>query len=130
MNPENHSQVIVRQQGLTLVEVLVALMILAMMAGVSAEVISRAAEIRLMSQQRALGQLCADNLLIGWMLEASWPDLGEKRDQVRIGDWDCHWTLTVQGTPLPTMRRLDIDVYADKERGYLLTRVSGFVGQP
>ncbi|MBE0505862.1 MAG: type II secretion system minor pseudopilin GspI [Marinospirillum sp.] len=124
MNPDLH-----RQQGLTLVEVLVALMILAMMAGVSAEVISRAVDIRLVAEERALGQLCADNLLTSRMLDESWPELGSQEGQSEAGRLQCYWRVNVQATPLPTMRRLDIQVYADATRQQLLTQVSGFVGQ-
>lgn len=124
MNPDLH-----HQQGLTLVEVLVALMILAMMAGVSAEVISRAVDIRLVAEERALGQLCADNLLTSRMLDESWPAIGILEGSSEVGRLQCHWRVNVQATPLPTMRRLDIQVYGDATRQQLLTQVSGFVGQ-
>lgn len=124
MNPD-----LQHQQGLTLVEVLVALMILAMMAAVSAEVISRAVEIRLVAEERALGQLCADNLLTSRMLEERWPELGVQEGQTETGRLQCYWRMNVQSTPLPTMRRLDIQVYADAARQQLLTQVSGFAGQ-
>jgi|AntRauTorcE11897_2_1112592.scaffolds.fasta_scaffold00782_11 general secretion pathway protein I len=118
-----------KQQGLTLVEVLVALFILAMMAGVANEVVSRAIDIRLAAEQRALGQLCADNLLVEWMLRDDFPEVGREEGREDYGDQTCFWRVEIQGTPLPTMRRVDIQVFSSSERNYQLAKMSGFVGQ-
>lgn len=118
-----------KQQGLTLVEVLVALFILALLAGIANQVVSRSIDIHLAAEQRALGQLCADNLLVAWMLRDGFPAVGREEGEDRYGDQVCHWRVVIQGTPLPTMRRLDIQVFASSERDYQLAQVSGFVGQ-
>lgn len=117
------------EQGLTLVEVLVALMVLAMMAGVSLQVIGRAADVRLASEERALAQLCADNLLAERMLAGGWPPTGVSEGDEPQGYSRCYWRVTVQATPLPTMRRLDIEIFANAARQRPLAQVSGFIGQ-
>lgn len=117
-----------QQQGLTLVEVLVALFILAMMAAVAVQVVGRAADIRQASEERALAQLCADNLLVEWMLTKEWPEVGQREGESKAGAVKCFWRVVIQATPLPTMRRLDIEIYAESQRKTLLTQVSGFVG--
>ena len=122
-------QSLTKQQGLTLVEVLVALFILALLAGIANEVVSRSIDIRLAAEERALGQLCADNLLVEWMLREDWPEVGQQQGATLYGDQTCFWQVDVQGTPLPTMRRLDIQVFSNSERNYQLAQVSGFVGQ-
>ncbi|GLR63082.1 type II secretion system minor pseudopilin GspI [Marinospirillum insulare] len=116
------------QQGLTLVEVLVALFILAMMAAIAVQVVSRAADVRQASEERALAQLCADNLLVEWMLATEWPEVGQREGEAAAGAMQCFWRVAIQATPLPTMRRVDIEVYAEAKRENLLTQVSGFVG--
>jgi len=118
-----------KQQGLTLVEVLVALFILALLAGIANEVVSRSIDIRLAAEERALGQLCADNLLVEWVLREDWPEVGQQEGEESYGDQVCYWRVDIQGTPLPTMRRLDIQVFSNSERNYQLAQVSGFVGQ-
>ena len=117
-----------QQQGLTLVEVLVALFILAMMAAVAVQVVGNAASIRQASEERALAQLCADNLLVEWMLTKEWPEVGQREGESAAGRLQCFWRVVIQATPLPTMRRLDIEIYADSQRKTMLTQVSGFVG--
>jgi len=116
------------QKGLTLVEVLVALFILATMAAVAVQVVGQAAGVRKVSEERALAQLCADNLLVEWMLSKDWPETGEREGESEAGTKVCFWRVVIQETPLPTMRRLDIQVYAEAKRQNLLTQVSGFVG--
>lgn len=117
-----------KQQGLTLVEVLVALFILAMMAAVAVQVVGNAASIRQASEERALSQLCADNLLVEWMLTKEWPEVGQREGEAAAGAMPCFWRVVIQATPLPTMRRLDIQIYAEAQRKTMLTQVSGFVG--
>lgn len=116
------------QKGLTLVEVLVALFILALMAAIAVQVVGHAADVRQASEERALGQLCADNLLAEWMLSQEWPEVGRREGEAKAGATSCFWRVVIQATPLPTMRRLDIEIYAEAKRENLLTQVSGFVG--
>lgn len=116
------------QQGLTLVEVLVALFIVAVVAAITVQVIGRAADIRLASADRALAQLCADNLLVEQLLQQEWPDLGRKEGQQQQGLQQCYWRINVEATPLPGMRRINIHVFASAQREQLLAQVSGFVG--
>ncbi|WP_416885483.1 prepilin-type N-terminal cleavage/methylation domain-containing protein, partial [Marinospirillum sp.] len=47
------------QRGLTLIEVLVALLILAVLAASSTQVVSQAIDLRLEAEQRAVAHLCA-----------------------------------------------------------------------
>ncbi|WP_114417814.1 type II secretion system minor pseudopilin GspI [Marinospirillum perlucidum] len=118
------------QEGMTLVEVLVALFILALLAGMANQVVTRAVDVRLAAEERSLAQLCADNLLMARLIEKDvWPELGREEGEQTYAGQTCYWLLEVQGTPLPTMRRLDISVFASDERSYQLARVSGFVGQ-
>ena len=116
------------QKGLTLFEVLVALFILAMMAAVAVQLVTRAVDIRLASEERALAQLCADNLLVERMLNSEWPEIGQQEGESKAGATACFWRVVTQATPLPTMRRLDIQIYKEAQRKNLLTQVSGFVG--
>lgn len=117
------------EQGMTLLEVMVALFILALLASMTLQVISRTVEIRLTSQQRTLGQLCVDNQLAEQMLMARWPSLGVQEGDYQLGNFHCFWRIDVQTTPLPSMRRLEISAYAKPERHYQLAHTAAFMGQ-
>ncbi len=118
------------QAGMTLIEVLVALVILATLAVVSQEVISRSVTVRLAVEEQALAQLCADNLLVQYHLSSEWPGVGSQTGDMTQGRMTCYWRADVQATPLPAMRRVDIGIYATSERRHRLARVSGFIGEP
>ncbi|MFK7161249.1 type II secretion system minor pseudopilin GspI [Marinospirillum sp. MEB164] len=119
-----------QQQGLTLIEVLVALLILAVLAASSTQVVSQAIDLRLEAEQRAVAHLCAASLLVEQQLATEWPDLGTQEGEQPQGHFICYWRIEVQGTPAPRLRRLDIEVGMEAARTRTLARVSGFVGQP
>lgn len=118
------------QQGLTLIEVLIALFILAMAAATASQVISRGIDVRLLAEEKALAQLCAENLLNQQQLEATWPEVGSQTGEAKQGSFTCYWRLTTQGTPLPKMRRIEIEIFATSQRNKALTQLVGFLGKP
>lgn len=119
----------IKQQGFTLIEVLVALFILASLAVTSMQVISNATEVRLASQAKSFAQLCADNLLVEQLLVAAWPEVGRQENHTKQGAVECFWRIEVEATPLPAMRRIHIEVFPDIKRHRVLAQVTGFVGK-
>lgn len=118
------------QQGLTLIEVLIALFIMALIASTASQVISRSVDVRLQAEQRSLAQLCASNLLNQQQLEKPWPKAGSQTGEAQQGSFTCYWRLTTQETPLPKIRRLEIEIFATSQRKQLLTELVGFIGKP
>jgi general secretion pathway protein I len=109
-----------RQQnhrGFTLIEVLVALMIVAMalMTGlkVSGALVNNAQR----QTDALLAQLCADNALLQIRLSQQLPGVGNSR---------VSCPLTVRGTPNPSFRRVDAQVF-DAQTPIL--RISTVVGR-
>ena len=115
-----------RAVGFTLIEVLVALFILAIsvLAGL------RAASSMTLSAERQwqmlLAQTCADNALVQLRLSAHMAALGEQ-------DWTCVQAshsmqvhISVAATPNPLFRRVDVLVH---ENGSGLLKVTGLQGQ-
>lgn len=116
--------------GFTLVEVLVALAIVA---------------IALMAALRAAGQGTSNvealraRLLAGWVAEnvlaeqrarAEWPPLGIQRGTQRQAGLDFAWREEVIATPNARFRRVDLRVYAAPGEGHQLSRLTGFVVDP
>ena len=116
-----------RRAGFTLVEVLVALAIIA---------------IALMSALRAAGQgtnnvgELRSRLLAGWVAEnllaehqarRDWLPLGIQRGTGRQGGLDFAWREEVIATPNPSFRRVDVRVFATAEESHSLAHLAGFV---
>ena len=116
-----------RRDGFTLVEVLVALAIIA---------------IALMSALRAAGQgtnnvaELRSRLLAGWIAEnrlaehrarADWLPLGMQRGKDREGGLEFVWREEVVATPNPAFRRITIDIFADTDESHSLAHLFGFI---
>lgn len=116
--------------GFTLVEVLVALAIVAI-ALLSA---LRAAGMATESMQDLRGRLLAgwvaDNRLAEHRARRAWLPVGEQSGQADQGGLSFGWREEVVATPHPAFRRVDIFVHEAASPGRALAHVTGFVTQP
>jgi general secretion pathway protein I len=112
--------------GFTLIEVMVALFIVAigLMAGLRAasSMTSNADRQWLMT----LAQICADNNFVQLRLATQFIDLGEHTHQCPQAGHGLRVVLTVSATPNPSFRRVDAQVW---EATTPLLRASGLVGR-
>jgi general secretion pathway protein I len=99
-----------RCQGLTLIEVLVALAIVAvtLAAGLKAAAALSANTQRLGDTLAA--QWCADNLLTSLRLQRQFPPVGDSDQHCEQAGQTYPMTLTVRPTPNPNFRRVDVRV--------------------
>ncbi len=119
-----------RRAGFTLIEVLVALAIVA---------------IALLAALRAAGQgtnnvgELRSHLLAGWVAEnllaqhralGEWLPLGIRRGTGRQAGIDFAWREEITELPNPAFRRVDVFVFAPADESRSLARLSGFVIQP
>jgi general secretion pathway protein I len=115
-----------RPTGFTLIEVLVALAIVAisLMAGLKATgALTRQADRQVLA---LLGQVCADNELIRLRLLRQLPELGEQQAPCTQAGRELRVQLSVQPTPNPNFRRVDAQVF---EGTAPLLRTSTLVGR-
>jgi general secretion pathway protein I len=113
-------------QGFTLIEVLVALSIVAvaLMAGLKATgSLSRNAERQNISM---LGQICAENELIRLRLRRQLPDTGNQLIDCPQADRTLQVDLSVRPTPNPNFRRVDARVL---DQGQYVLQLSTVMGR-
>jgi len=124
------AQAISKLRGFTLVEVLVAMTIIAV--GVSALVASAGASAWRSDymRDREFGRWIASNALIELQVLPAWPDVGTKNTEVEMGNTTWYLKTQTQAVADPDLRRLDIQVRRDRDADNYIYVVTGFVGNP
>jgi general secretion pathway protein I len=115
-----------RTSGFTLVEVLVALAIvaIALIAGVQAtSALTRNAE---RQADRILAQLCAENAMAQVRLSRQLPDVGDTTSACEQAGRSLDLRLLVQPTPNPNFRRVEAQLF---RAGQPLLQLSTVVGR-
>jgi general secretion pathway protein I len=114
-----------RVHGFTLVEVLVALGIvaIALLAGMQASAALSTNAAR--QADRVLAQLCAQNALAQIRLARQLPDVGESATACQQAGRTLELRLQVQPTPNPNFRRVDARLSRDGQHLLQLSTVVG-----
>lgn len=117
-------------KGFTLIEVLVAMTILAV--GVSALVVSAAASTQRAEtlRTREIARWVASNALAEWQAVPGWPDVGTTNTEVEMVQQRWFVRTRTQRVADADLRRLDIEVRAERDTESYLYSVTGFVGNP
>jgi general secretion pathway protein I len=128
-----------RQPGFTLLEVLIALVVLSLSLGAVIQATGDYTVNQAYLRDRTFAEWVARNQLATMLLEGEWPSIGQKKGDAELPlagadrlarEW--RWVVQVTQTPEEDLRRLDIDVYpanADDDADPL-ARLSGFIGKP
>jgi general secretion pathway protein I len=117
-------------RGFTLVEILVALAVLAVALAAGMRAVAQAADGATMLKQRTLALWVAQNRLAAAQLEATWPAPGRRDGNAQQAGSGFVWRETVTETPNPTFRKIEIVVADPGEPDYVLARLSGYLAQP
>jgi general secretion pathway protein I len=114
-------------QGFTLIEVLVALFIVALtlITGVKASsTLMQSAE---RQQSTLLAQLCIDNYLVGLRLSKQLPGTGEQVSVCQQASQSITLRAQINSTPNPSFRRLDIQAFQRETPVLTISTVMGLL---
>jgi general secretion pathway protein I len=116
-------------RGFTLIEVIVALVVIALgMLGVI-QAVSQTAGNTGYLRDKTVAHWIAMNRLTEVRLQKAAPKIDKSSDEVEMAGRHWKWTMEVTQTPVESIRRIDITVRpADAKEGASLASVSGFFG--
>ncbi|MGQ0587864.1 MAG: type II secretion system minor pseudopilin GspI [Gammaproteobacteria bacterium] len=117
-----------RGRGFTLIEVVVAVAILAVALGALISSMARYADNAAWLRDKTVALWVAHNRLTEIGLEPAWPQLGASDGDVAMAGIEWRWDVTVSETPDPRVRRVDIRV-RQKDREGDAAALSSFVAE-
>ncbi len=119
-----------RGRGFTLVEILVALAIVAVALAAGMRALAQGADTASALKARTLALWVAQNRLAAAQLSTPWPALGNASgDAVQAGTRFV-WRASIGNTPNPAFRRIEITVADPETPDYALAQLIGFLGNP
>ena len=115
-------------RGFTLVEILVALAIVAVALAVGMRALAQSAEGATVLKARTLALWVAQNRLANAQLAYPSPPLGASNGDAMQAGSRFLWRETVSGTPNPAFRKVEIIVSEPQAPDYVLARLVGYFG--
>jgi general secretion pathway protein I len=120
---------LVRRRGFTLVEVLVALAIVAVALAAGFRSVAQSSDSATALKARTLALWVAQNRLAAAQLVRPAPPVGESSGTDAQAGAAFSWRETVSSTPNPAFRRIEISVADPSTPDYVLAHLVGYVGQ-
>jgi general secretion pathway protein I len=118
--------------GFTLLEVLIALAVLALSMGAAIKAVSDYTNNQAYLRDRTMAMWVARNVLVQFQVENEWPDVGESKGTEDMGRREWRWLAVISQTEEAELRRLDVKVFSieSEDDDYPLSVLSGFLVQP
>jgi general secretion pathway protein I len=118
-----------RPRGFTLLEILVALAVLAIALVATARGMGAAVDTTAALRDRTLARWVAEDRLAELELRKAWPALDVKEGDADMGGRAFRWREQTSATPVARMRRVEVSVL-EPGADTPLARLTGFLEQP
>ena len=119
-----------RGRGFTLVEILVALAIVAVALAAGMRALAQGADTASALKAHTLALWVAQNRLAAAQVAIPWPALGVADGDATQAGARFVWRTVIGTTPNPAFRRIEITVADPETPDYALAHLIGFLGNP
>jgi len=120
----------IRQSGFTLLEVLVALVIVALGLMAAFGQVNQSLTVASRLRDKSLAHWVASNEMTRLRLLDEFPAIGSRSDEVDMARTTWRYTIKVVKTPVEALRRVDISVAFAERPDSVVTTLTGFLGRP
>lgn len=117
------------EPGFTLIEVLVALAVIAIGLVAVLAVAGRSGRVDSELQQQTFASWVAGNEIEHMRLAPKWPAIGDSNGDVTLAGQKWHWKATVAKTEDPDLRRVTVSVATEDDQDNPVTQLTGFLGK-
>lgn len=116
--------------GFTLIEVLIALVVLAISMAAVIHVAGTSTRTAALLRDETLAHWVAMNEMTALRMSPTWPELGKQDDDAEMGGRKWHWKADITTTSDPDLLRVDIDVSDASDKDQVISSLTGFIGRP
>ena len=116
-------------RGFTLLEVMVALTIIAVSMGALIKAVGDSSNNLGYMRDKTLAQWVAGNVLAQYQLEGRLPSTGTQEGDESMAGQTWYWQALVQNTAQARIRRVEVSVRRDKKDDDPILTLVGFIGQ-
>jgi general secretion pathway protein I len=117
-----------RSRGFTLIEILVALAIIAVALAAGMRALAQSADSATALKARTLALWVAQNRLAAAQVATPWPALGKYQGNATQAGGQFLWREMITATPNPAFRKIEISVMEPDRPEYQIARLVGFIG--
>ena len=118
--------------GFTLLEVLVALAVIALSMGAIIKATGDYTNNQSYLRDRTVAMWVARNVLVQYRVDKEWPKVGERKGTQEMGNREWRWLAVTSQTDEEELRRLDVEVFPieSEDDDLPLSVLSGFLVRP
>ncbi|XZG71856.1 type II secretion system minor pseudopilin GspI [Chitinibacteraceae bacterium HSL-7] len=117
------------RRGFTLIEVLVALAILAVALAAAMKAVSTSVATAERLEGATLAHWTAQNVINELRARDAFPETGVQQGEATQAGKPLQWVMTVSATPNRSFRRVEVKVYAAGDRSYALATLVSYLAR-